>query len=94
MAMRWRWPPESWLPVSPTRVSIAVRKARDELVRRRQLCRRFDNVARAAIGDIGGDRVIEQRRILRHERDLVAQRGKRHIANVLAVDLMRPSLAS
>jgi hypothetical protein len=21
MAMRWRWPPESWLPLAPTRVA-------------------------------------------------------------------------
>ena len=41
---------------------------------------------RRAVRDVGGDRVVEQHRLLRHERDLLAQRPQRHVADVDAVD--------
>jgi len=39
-----------------------------------------------AVGDVGADGVVEDQRLLRHERDLRAQAGERHLADVLAVD--------
>mmetsp|Transcript_16529 Transcript_16529/g.64517 ORF Transcript_16529/g.64517 Transcript_16529/m.64517 type:complete len:491 (-) Transcript_16529:421-1893(-) len=41
---------------------------------------------RAAVGDVVGDRVVEQHRVLRHDADGPAQAGLRHLADVLTVD--------
>jgi hypothetical protein len=35
MAMRWRWPPDSRAPASPTQGVVALGQGRDEVVRRR-----------------------------------------------------------
>ena len=42
--------------------------------------------AEAPEGDVGADRVVEQRDVLADDRDRVAQRGERHVPHVLAVD--------
>ena len=41
----------------------------------------------AAVGDIVGDRVVEQESVLRHQADLVAETGQVEIADVAAIDL-------
>ena len=38
------------------------------------------------VGDVAGDRVVEENRILRHDADLAAQRGERDTPDVDAVD--------
>ena len=40
----------------------------------------------AAIGDVVADRVVEQHRVLRDDADRGAQRGLRHLRDVLPVD--------
>ena len=40
----------------------------------------------AAVRDVGGDRVVEEHRLLRDDADLRAQRRQRHVAHVAAVD--------
>jgi hypothetical protein len=41
---------------------------------------------RAPEGDVGGDRVVEEQRVLGDDGDPVAERGERHVADVLPVD--------
>ena len=61
----------------------------DEVVRMRQ-ARRLDDLrvgrAGAAVADIVADRTVQKRGVLRHHRDLRAQRILRDAGNVLAVD--------
>ena len=68
---------------------VALRRKADEAVDLR-LARRFLDfgVARvpAAVADVVADRIVEQHGVLRHHADRGAQRGLRHVANVLAVD--------
>ncbi|EGY00670.1 hypothetical protein AZA_76900 [Nitrospirillum viridazoti Y2] len=66
---------------------IALGQAQDEVVCRRRLGRRLDLLLRgahAAIGDIAAHRVVEQPRLLADQADGAAQRGQRHVADVLA----------
>ena len=42
--------------------------------------------ARLAVADVGGDRAVQQRRVLRHHADRRAQALLRHVRDVLAVD--------
>jgi hypothetical protein len=48
----------------------------------------------AAERDVVGDRLVEQDRLLGHQRDVIAQGGERHVADVLAVDGDRPASTS
>ena len=81
MAMRWRWPPDSVTPRSPTCVSIALRQAVDELGRRAPARRRARSSASLASGRpkrmLSRDRGGEDRGVLRHQRDVrgAASRG-------------------
>ncbi len=56
----------------------------------RRVGRTLDRVARRvdhrAVGDVRGDRVVEQQHVLRHERDLRAQARERERRHVVAVD--------
>ncbi len=47
---------------------------------------------RHAVGDVVRDRVVEEHGLLRHERDLLAQRPQRDVADVDAVDENRAFL--
>ena len=74
--MRWRWPPESVRPCSPTIGVVAVREPDDELVRLDRACGRLD-VGVARVGpcerDVVADRVREEEGVLEHDTDLLAQ---------------------
>ena len=92
MERRWRSPPESERPRSPTRV------ARPSLWRetKSDACASssaaFDFVVgRVGIADaqIFLDRAREQHRLLKHDADIAAQREQREVADVDAVDLHR-----
>ena len=68
---------------------VAVRLRRNEVVRVGRPRRRLDlgqGGARCAVGDVGGDGVVEQHRLLRHHANLRPQRRQAHLANVVAVD--------
>ena len=94
MAMRWRWPPESLTPRSPTWASKPRRPC--------QSSRRLDELermgagggvahfriarARPAIADVVADRAVQQRGVLGHHGDMGAQALLRHPGDVLAVD--------
>ena len=41
---------------------------------------------RVAVGDVVGDRVLEQDRLLEHDADLAAEAAERDVADVVAVD--------
>ena len=92
IAMRWRWPPESFTPRSPTSVVVAVGQRLDELRRVRQSAARADLVV-ARVGtadaDVLGDGAMEHRRVLRHVGDGLPQRGLRH-----AIDRCPPTRIS
>ena len=85
IAMRWRWPPESWTPRSPDARLQALGQARDELRQRRLLQRALDarsGCIRPREPDIGLQRVVEQIGVLRHQRDALAQSVERELAKV------------
>ena len=90
IAMRWRWPPDSRMPRSPTTVSKPLRLRADEFERVRRLGRALDRLARRvrhrAVGDVGGDRVVEQHDLLADERDLPAQIGEADRREILTVE--------
>ena len=68
---------------------VAVGLRGDEVVRVGGAGRGLDLLrggARRAVGDVAGDGVVEQHRLLRHDADLRAQRRQRHLADVAAVD--------
>ena len=68
---------------------VAARQAFDEVMCVGEL-RRGDDLlhrgARTGIGDVLGERAVEQDRLLLHDRDLAAQRGLRDMGDVLTVD--------
>ena len=72
IATRWRSPPESLRPRSPTRGLVAVRQGHDEVVDARELRGRLDLRRRRvgpAVRDVVVDRVVEQHRVLRDDAD-------------------------
>ena len=91
IAMRWRWPPDSSTPRSPTMASQPQRLLAYELEnmgrRRGTLDRRVGHVAPE--GDVVADGVVEQHYVLAHDRDLLAQVGELIVAHVDAVDAHR-----
>ena len=50
MAMRWRWPPDSCTPRSPTRVSQPVGQVGDELGQRRLVAARVSTSLARRVG--------------------------------------------
>ena len=90
IAMRCRCPPESRMPRSPTIVSKPRRLLADEIERVRRRGGALDRLARRvrhrAVGDVRGDRVVEQHDLLRDERDLPAQVGQPDLGQVAAVE--------
>jgi hypothetical protein len=91
-ASSWRWPAESCTPRSPTSVR-SPRAARRRSPTRRPRARGLDLGlvgVRAAEGDVVGDRAAEQERLLGHDPHLRAQRVRRHVAQVVAVDEHAP----
>ena len=78
------------MPRSPTTVAKPSRLRADELERVRRLGRALDRLARRvrhrAVGDVGGDRVVEQHDLLAHQRDLPPQVGEADRREVLAVE--------
>ena len=87
MAMRWRWPPDSLTPRSPTMVR-SLRQGLDEVAARRD--RRCQHLVvggvRPAVADVLHDRAVKQRDVLRHDGDGLAQALLRDARDVLAVD--------
>src|SRR5262249_29700396 len=90
MATRWRWPPESFTPRSPTAAPLLpVLELANELVGMGELGRRHDlgvGRLRAAVADVVADRAVQQRGVLRDHGDLRAQALLRDRGDVLAVD--------
>ena len=88
MAMRWRCPPESSTPRSPTIVSRPPGWLRDELQHVGGLGGPLDRRIRhvAAEGDVVADGVVEQHDVLAHHRDLLAQALQVVLAHVAPVD--------
>src|SRR6267143_957488 len=75
--------------------ALPVLQTDDEFVRLRLARRRLDlRIARAgpAIADVGGDRAMQERSVLRHHADGRTQALLRHRADVLAVDADEASL--
>ena len=69
--------------------ALPVLQTDDEFMRLRLARRRLDlRIARAgsAIADVGGDRAMQQRSVLRHHADRRAQALLRHCADILPVD--------
>src|SRR5258708_19184549 len=70
-------------------VAAPVAQAKDEVVRLR-LVRRVDHLRlggrRPPVADVGGDRAVQQRGVLRHHADRGAQALLRHVRDVLLVD--------
>ena len=92
---RWRSPPDSERPRSPTGVSERVGRALDEVER---LGAR-GGVAHLGLGGVGladpqivGDRAVEQQRLLVDDADVAAERGELDVADVHAVDQDHPGL--
>ena len=90
IAMRWRWPPDSRTPFSPTAVSKPCGSARMKssacaAAAARSIASR-GVLGHRAVGDVRGDRVVEQQHVLRHQRDLRAQARERQRRDVVAVD--------
>src|SRR5205807_6682003 len=88
IAMRWRWPPESWMPLAHLGV-IGLREPDDELVGVRCL-RRRDQVAlarpRPGVSNVLGDAGREEHRILRYYRELTAEILEPEVPEVNAVE--------
>jgi hypothetical protein len=94
IAMRWRWPPESFAPFSPISVRApAAARARipSRAPPRRRARSRLAHAVGAAIGDVGGDRVVEEHHVLRDERDLAPQALQRERLEVVAVERDAPA---
>ncbi len=68
---------------------VALRAGQDELLGvglARRAVDRLGRRRRVAVGDVVLDRVAEEKRLLRHHRDLGAQRGLGEVADVVAVE--------
>ncbi len=93
IAIRWRWPPESRIPRSPTTVSKPLRLQSDELQRVRGLGRALDRLSArppSSVRDVRGDRVVEQDDLLAHQRDLAPQVDEADVREVLPVEQHAP----
>jgi hypothetical protein len=81
IARRWRWPPDSWLPLWPITVSRPCgRRRRSPAGWRAQRTARTRGLARCrprcAQRHVGGDAVVEQHHVLADQRELPAQRRR------------------
>ncbi len=79
---RWRWPPDKRDAALADDGIVLLRQLADELVGLRGAGRRLDLRARRrrpAVGDVLGDAHRQQERILRHQRDAVADAGERRL---------------
>ena len=93
-AMRWRWPPDSLTPRSPTWASKPRRPCQSSSPSMKSsacacaAARRISHVARLrpAVADVVADRAVQERGVLRHHRDLGAQALLGDLGDVLAVD--------
>lgn len=68
---------------------VAVREALDEVVNTGRACGGDDVLlagVRTAIGNVVGNRIVEEHRILRHDADRAAQGRLRDITNILTID--------
>ena len=77
------------LPALADQRIVAVRQPQDELVSPRRPGRGDDFIAvgvRPAVGDVLGDRAVEQERLLQHDADVAAILLDRERANIGAVD--------
>ena len=95
--MRWRSPPESCAPRSPSSVSypcgsrsmkswaLACLRRLDDLVHRR---------VEPAVADVLGDRPREEQRLLQDDADLVAQRVQLQLRTSIPSSRIRPSRGS
>ena len=87
---RWRSPPENWPAVGRDQRVVALRQRPDEAVGGRGLGGGLDLGAAGACGGRSrccrATRAGQQHRFLAHHRDLVAQRGQRQRAEVVAVE--------
>ena len=76
--IRWRSPPESWAPRSPSCRLVALRAAREMKSWALAALRRRDDLVlgrlEPAVADVLGDRAREEQRLLEHDADLRAQR--------------------
>ena len=90
IAVRCFWPPESVSPRSPTVVVQRSGKVSTSTSRRATATACFEILdgvpLRGAEGDVAGDGVAEEERLLRHHADAPAQDAEREIAHVDAVD--------
>ena len=99
IAIRWRWPPDSLTPRSPTNLSYPLRPVGsmrlDHEVVRGRLSRRPTpprSSLRPAIQDVLADRTVQQGRVLRDHADLPAQAVLGRRGDVLPVDQDAPAL--
>ena len=75
---RWRWPPDSLPPRSPTIVSVALRQRRDDVPQACRAQRGFGigrGQLRIAQRHVVAHRVVQQDRLLRHVADHAAPRA-------------------
>ena len=89
MERRWRWPPESCTPCSPTGQIVTLVEGHDEIVGEGGPGRRLDLLfagAGPAEADVVADRPPEKERVLADIGDLAAQRTPGKGGNILAVD--------
>ena len=92
--MRWRWPPDSFTPRSPTMVAKPFGSASMKSQRAATAAASTFVIGRIrpAVADVLHDRAVEQRDVLRHDRDRLAQAVLRDARDVLAVDQDAPAL--
>ena len=88
IAMRWRWPPDSFTPRSPTMVAMPLGRASMKSHRAAAAaCQHFlVGGARPPVADVLHDRAMEHRDVLRHDGDRGAQALLRYARDVLPVD--------
>ena len=86
---RWRWPPESRAPRSPTTVSQPCGWASTisrAFASRRAASTRSSRHLAEAVGDVLADRALEEHRLLRHDRHEPAERAQVELLHVDAVE--------
>ena len=95
MAMRWRCPPDRRTPRSPTIVSRPSGSSAMNSLQcaARAACQTSSSLASGrGVADVLDQRAVEQRDVLRHDRDGLAQALLRDLGDVLAVDQDAPRL--
>jgi len=90
MARRWRWPPDSLTPFSPTSVCNPCGIWRDNSIAcaasAAAMIVRLLRITHRAVGDIGSYRIVKQDDVLAYQRDIARKLASVSVSRIAPIE--------